>query len=188
MKVIKAKCGSEIKVSDEDYEELSKYRWSLSVSSGCKKYPRMGLPYAVTTINGKTARMHRLVMDAPKGVMVDHINRNSLDNRRENLRLCDNSLNMINSKDRDKPLPRNIHHHDKGKGRRSGYRVEFFRNKKRIIRRSFSRLEDAILFRDGALAVERTIYLEGKHHAVINEMGEAKTPHVATTTTEEDGK
>lgn len=43
-----------------------------------------------------TVLAHRLVMSAPKGTIIDHINRNGLDNRRENLRLCTTSQNHAN--------------------------------------------------------------------------------------------
>lgn len=45
---------------------------------------------------------HRLILNAPKGVLVDHANRNGLDNRRANLRLCNQSQNKAN-----RPAPRN---------------------------------------------------------------------------------
>jgi hypothetical protein len=44
--------------------------------------------------------LHRVIMGARKGEMVDHINRDRLDNRRANLRLCTNAQNMWNSKSR----------------------------------------------------------------------------------------
>lgn len=82
-------------VDDEDYELVSKYKWCLSGG----KYKR-----AVTSIksNGKNilVYMHRLIMNPPEGYVVDHINGDGLDNRRNNLRIATHRQNIINSKAR----------------------------------------------------------------------------------------
>ena len=44
----------------------------------------------------KVGSIHRWIMDAPKGLQVDHINRNRLDNRRSNLRLVTHKENCKN--------------------------------------------------------------------------------------------
>ena len=41
--------------------------------------------------------MHRLLMNFPSGMVIDHINRNGLDNRRANLRIVTNRQNCWNS-------------------------------------------------------------------------------------------
>jgi hypothetical protein len=45
---------------------------------------------------GKKIRMHRLILDASSGQIVDHINGNTLDNRKCNLRIVTHLQNMAN--------------------------------------------------------------------------------------------
>ncbi len=57
--------------------------------------------YAIRNIikpgcKSRSMRLNREIMDAPDGLLVDHRNRNTLDNRRENLRLATNSQNQFN--------------------------------------------------------------------------------------------
>lgn len=52
--------------------------------------------YASANIAGKNVRMHRLILAAPDGVLVDHKNRDTLDNRRENLRFATRSDQNVN--------------------------------------------------------------------------------------------
>ena len=78
-------------VSDEDFAALNAFTWHL-VGGRLKRF------YAGRRdADGKTIYMHRVVLNAPDGVQVDHINNDRLDNRRENLRLCNQSQNNANS-------------------------------------------------------------------------------------------
>jgi hypothetical protein len=78
-------------VDDEDYLIISRFRWH-SVRGNKDS---SDLIYAVANI-----RMHRLILDVPIGMFVDHINGDPLDNRRCNLRLCTNAQNQQNTHSR----------------------------------------------------------------------------------------
>ena len=79
----------EVLIDEEDYEKITKYTWWLKQNN-----------YVYTNTKGKKNRtsiyLHRLIMDAPKGLEVDHINHNPLDNRKQNLRICNKSQQNIN--------------------------------------------------------------------------------------------
>lgn len=102
MKEIQLTKGKVALVDDDDYSDLIRVRWCMNGD------------YAY---NGNLGTMHRYVLglEQNKGMrgptkgtkQVDHINGNKLDNRKENLRLVDNSQNQLN--------------HDKTKGK-SKYR------------------------------------------------------------------
>src|SRR3982750_3977899 len=55
-------------------------------------------------INGKrkTTGMHRFLTDTPDNLQVDHLNHNTLDNRRVNLKVTDHSGNLMNRKGANK--------------------------------------------------------------------------------------
>lgn len=68
-------------VSPEDEHLLEKFVWRQNNFGYWK--------------NNKRQYLHRLVMSAPKGLVVDHINHDKNDNRRENLRLCTHQENLF---------------------------------------------------------------------------------------------
>lgn len=73
----------------EDYDKIKEYHWHKN-SNG----------YAVCNIQRNnewiTISIHRLVMDAPDGVEIDHIHGNKLDNRKSELRIVAQSDNKKN--------------------------------------------------------------------------------------------
>lgn len=89
MRRIKLKDGSVVKVDNEDFNMLSKHVWLPQKMVNGKVYP-------YTRINGKQITMHRLIMNPPKGKMIDHLDRDPLNNQRANLRLCTHTENMRN--------------------------------------------------------------------------------------------
>jgi len=76
-------------VDDEDYEELMKYKWYLSTLGYPVKHKMESGVYKITLL-------HRLIMNAKKGLVIDHINHNTLDNQKINLRECTHAQNMQN--------------------------------------------------------------------------------------------
>lgn len=78
----------QVKIDSEDRVRLLKYTWFIW----------SGYAYTQTKIHKrwKLISMHRLLMAAPDEKIVDHINRNKLDNRKKNLRFCSLSENCRN--------------------------------------------------------------------------------------------
>lgn len=75
-------------VDDADYEWLSQWKWS---------YHKAGHAIRCKRVGGKATQriMHREILGFPSGI-VDHINGDRLDNRRENLRVTDAKGNAWN--------------------------------------------------------------------------------------------
>jgi len=87
-------------VDAADYEELSRHTWNRDNG------------YAVRHEKGKRIYMHRCIMQAPAGMVVDHIDGSRANNCRFNLRVCTRAENQLN-------LPRR-------RGSRSGFKGVFW--------------------------------------------------------------
>lgn len=83
--------GHRILVDKEDLEKIIAITWHLD---------RNGYPHSKRYVAGRrsTIRVHRLIVDVPKGYVCDHINGDKLDNRKSNLRICFQGQNSCNKK------------------------------------------------------------------------------------------
>ncbi|MFH1370866.1 MAG: AP2 domain-containing protein [Planctomycetota bacterium] len=82
-------------VDAADYYRYGKFKWNV-VGTGKNLYAVRNVKVGpkLTTIT----RLHREIMNAPAGLLVDHRNNDGLDNRRSNLRLATNSQNQCNKR------------------------------------------------------------------------------------------
>jgi hypothetical protein len=80
-------------VDFQDIDLVSDHPWRLCVS-----YALTHIRVPGDKVKARTLSMHRLLMDCPEGMEIDHINRDGLDNRRANLRLATRSQQRMNEK------------------------------------------------------------------------------------------
>ena len=78
--------NSKFLINLEDVELIKQYKW------------RSSMGYAMAKVNGKQTFMHRLINNTPINLYTDHINRDTYDNRRSNLRTVTSSENALNVK------------------------------------------------------------------------------------------
>ncbi len=93
MKTINLTRGLVAIVDDEDFEEMSKYHWVAATGGYAIRNDRIEGGERTAY---KAVFMHRVLMNAPHGMDIDHINGNPSDNRRKNLRVCSRSQNLQN--------------------------------------------------------------------------------------------
>lgn len=82
-------------VDADDYAWLAQWKWSYNKGYAIRnKYSeRVG-----GKVRAEGIRMHREILSAPKGMQVDHVDGNGLNNTRENLRICSSQQNNRNRK------------------------------------------------------------------------------------------
>lgn len=105
-------------VDDDDFLLLSQFKWSAQrLTNGMWRAYR---GVAVAKYKRRLQYMHRLIMDVDgvHNIEVDHINRDSLDNRHLNLRLCSKRQNQLNTLPKAQSGYKGVHKHkDKWRAR-----------------------------------------------------------------------
>lgn len=88
MKSIPLTQGKFAIVDEDNFDILSKYKWHYDNHTG----------YARASVNGKWCFLHRFVMNAQKGQIIDHVDCVKLNCQKINLRFCTRSQNESNKK------------------------------------------------------------------------------------------
>ena len=122
-----------ITIDIEDFDKVSKYQWHIENS-------RPNIQYAQASLKGRTLRMHKLIISS--NLQIDHINHNGLDNRKSNLRICNNAENNRNKDFKRNPISGyvGIRYNPKV----GSYYVRIMVNKKEISLGAYKTLEGAI--------------------------------------------
>jgi hypothetical protein len=102
-------------VDDDDAHEMLKSRWYPLTTKG-KVYAirrwHVGAPADFERL------MHRAILKPRKGLLIDHTNGMTLDNRRSNIRIATPSQNTVNqdtSKKGERKYPRGVHKTERGR-------------------------------------------------------------------------
>lgn len=131
----------------EDWNEIKKHSWYMNQGG-----------YLTTYIDKKQVRLHHLILPNKEGYVVDHVNRNKLDNRKTNLRYATDRANAIN---RDKPCNNRTGRIGVGFSTKLNKYIAYINiNKKRKQLGKYKTLEEAIVAREEA---------EEKHYKPIIE-------------------
>lgn len=98
MNEIRLTQGNVTIVDDDDFEFINQYKWRSQTSKATI--------YAVREAKRKSILMHRLVLERKLGrkltakEVTDHKDHDGLNNKRDNLRACSQSENMMNARKR----------------------------------------------------------------------------------------
>jgi hypothetical protein len=127
-------------IDDDDFEIVSKNTWTPM-----RARQKAGQVYfrRVQVIDGRNVDLylHRVIMGIPKGLVIDHINRNTLDCRKSNLRAVGQSENCQNQK-----LKKNNTTGFKGvtfDRKNEKFRAQIMKNRKQIVIGRFNTAEEA---------------------------------------------
>ena len=137
-------------IDTEDLNKIKNYTWREDKDG-----------YVVST---KGIKLHRLVMNCPEGLVVDHINHDLKDNKKTNLRICTTQQNKMNTKTQkgNSTGHKGVYY----KARKNRYEAWIGYNNKPIYLGVFRNIEDAIKAREEA---EEKYFGEFAYKESVNE-------------------
>ena len=107
MKLIPLTQGKFAMVDDDDFDFLNQWKWNAGLKKSTNTYYASRNQRTVKkNARQETIRMHRVIMNAGKGQIVDHRDGNTLNNQKNNLRFCTNGQNSANRRARENKLSR----------------------------------------------------------------------------------
>jgi hypothetical protein len=136
-----------VKCDLDDYEKVKAIHWCVEFD-GYNWYVRNRY---------KNLKLHRYLTDCPRDKIIDHINRDTLDNRKQNLRIC-----TISDNNRNRPLTINYPHTTPYYGiglwsyiyngrKYTYYKVQISNFKQKV----FKNLQDALKYRNEILEIKK---------------------------------
>lgn len=165
----KCEASGEVLIDTEDLEKVKKIKWYITVRKN-KLYC-----YGTLRTNGEPTKkiaLHKYLLDTTE--IVDHINGNSLDNRKSNLRVVTAQQNSYNRKITNKFFSGIIKTNYK---RDYPYMVFFTHNKKEQYLGAYRTYEEAALVRLkkeqelwGDIGIHSNLYYILNHPSPINEL------------------
>lgn len=119
MKEIKLTKGQFAQVDDEDFEYLNQWEWLYLKQRDKETGYAVRYKWVSSKKQNDCIRMHRVIMETPDYLQVDHIDRDGLNNQKYNLRNCSASQNQCNRKSygTSKYLGVNLYNHGSFKGK-----------------------------------------------------------------------
>jgi len=124
-------------IDDEDFEKISHLSWFIEKRKN-KTYVRSGLKKDFPRIY-----LHQLIMNSPKGLVVDHINGNGLDNRKKNMRICTQEENATYRKtEKTNNNLRGVYFSETGRGEKKWW-AQIYKDRKSIYLGNFYTAEEA---------------------------------------------
>ena len=102
-RILKSLYGKDIILDEDDFEYYSKWNWGINSSGYARR-----THYDPATKKQRTLLLHKDITKTDKNNKIDHINRNKLDNRKQNLRVVSQSVNCHNQVFKKRTINTNI--------------------------------------------------------------------------------